>query len=96
MSARPVVGLVSWYHNSRLLQHNKSAGTILTGHSLALQVTTDTVGPLYCTAHLQRIGRGHAGNYSCSATNTVGRGNSTSVNLDVKCKFLLIQTRHLP
>ena len=35
---------------------------------------------------LQRLSTANTGLYSCEAANTVGRGRSNSVNLDIKCK----------
>ena len=43
---------------------------------------------VYDTALLQGIQRERAGNYSCSAANSIGRNTSHQLVLDVKCKFL--------
>ena len=35
---------------------------------------------------LQRLSTANTGLYSCEAANSVGRGRSNTVNLDIKCK----------
>ena len=48
---------------------------------------------------LQRLSTANTGLYSCEAANSVGRGRSNTVNLDIKCKnirtiyLLLISTK---
>ena len=59
------------------LLHNASDGVILTNQSLVLQ----------------QIDRQRTGAYTCEAINTIGKGSSLPIFLDVKCElnfFLLI------
>ncbi|XP_055525427.1 hemicentin-1 [Wyeomyia smithii] len=59
---------LAWYHNGNELHHNVTAGIILSDHSLALQ----------------SVSRNLAGDYTCMAANTEGRGTSTHVTLRVR------------
>lgn len=52
------------------MHHNLTAGIILTDHSLVLQSVT----------------RSTAGDYTCLAANTEGKGTSNPVTLRVRCK----------
>ncbi|KAI5740170.1 hypothetical protein M8J76_001218 [Diaphorina citri] len=76
---------ITWYKNSKLLvkhpvktdkeiHHNVTGGIILSNISLVLQ----------------KVSRQSAGEYSCMAINTEGRGASQPIILAVKCKSLLI------
>ncbi|KAL1403039.1 hypothetical protein pipiens_005833, partial [Culex pipiens pipiens] len=58
---------LAWYHNGNELHHNVTAGIILSDHSLALQ----------------GVSRNMAGEYTCIATNTEGRGASNGEPLRV-------------
>lgn len=55
------------------LNHNVNAGVILTDHSLVLQSVT----------------RAAAGDYTCLAANTEGKGTSNPVTLRIRCKFII-------
>lgn len=59
---------------NRLLQHNVTAGIILSNQSLVLQLVT----------------RRSAGNYTCVASNAVGTTVSNVFPLRVKCKLLFV------
>ncbi|ETN65555.1 sidestep protein [Anopheles darlingi] len=59
---------LAWYHNGNELHHNVTAGIILSDHSLALQ----------------GVSRNLAGDYTCMAANTEGRGTSNHVTLRVR------------
>ncbi|XP_058467805.1 titin [Malaya genurostris] len=59
---------LAWYHNGNELHHNVTAGVILSDHSLALQ----------------GVSRILAGDYTCMAANTEGRGTSNHVTLRVR------------
>ncbi|XP_055618631.1 hemicentin-1 [Toxorhynchites rutilus septentrionalis] len=59
---------LAWYHNGNELHHNVTAGIILSDHSLALQ----------------GVSRILAGDYTCMAANTEGRGTSNHVSLRVR------------
>lgn len=54
------------------LHQNVTAGVILTEQSLVLQSVT----------------RASAGDYTCLAANTEGRGTSNPVTLRVRCKYI--------
>ncbi|XP_030370530.1 protein turtle homolog A [Scaptodrosophila lebanonensis] len=59
---------MSWYHNGKELQHNISAGVILSDQSLVLQ----------------SVSRASAGDYTCQAVNSEGRGPSNPVTLRIR------------
>lgn len=61
-------------HQGNELHHNVTAGIILSDHSLALQ----------------GVSRNMAGEYTCIATNTEGRGASKGEPLRVHCKLLIL------
>lgn len=42
---------------------------------------------------LQSLSTDNTGLYSCQAANTVGKGMSNVVNLDIKCKWLILFVR---
>ncbi|XP_071530540.1 nephrin-like isoform X2 [Panulirus ornatus] len=65
--ANPTVHRVTWYHNGELLETNKSAGLLISDHSLVLQ----------------KVERGRAGVYTCVAHNLEGQGRSNAVTLNV-------------
>ncbi|KAK8394371.1 hypothetical protein O3P69_006517 [Scylla paramamosain] len=76
--SRPPPTITWWKGTSRvqgaretgqLLQHNITAGIIVSNQSLVLQ----------------KVSRKHGGRYSCSASNIEGDGVSEAVNLDIKC-----------
>ncbi|XP_047486686.1 uncharacterized protein LOC125037552 [Penaeus chinensis] len=66
--ANPQASRVSWRLNNQVLNHNVSAGVIVSNHALVLQ----------------RVVRAWAGLYSCHALNPVGGGVSNTLRLDVK------------
>lgn len=66
-----------WYHNGHEIHHNVSAGVILSDQSLVLQSVT----------------RATAGNYTCKAANTEGRGSSEPVSLIVRYAPVCVQER---
>lgn len=68
VNANPPYRKITWKHNGRTLYQNKENGIIISGNSLAIQ----------------GIKRDFIGNYTCSATNDIGRGESSSINLDIK------------
>lgn len=53
------------------LHHNVTAGIILSDQSLVLQSVTKSL----------------AGDYTCLAVNTEGRGSSNPVSLRVRCEY---------
>ncbi|XP_031624769.1 neural cell adhesion molecule 2 isoform X1 [Contarinia nasturtii] len=59
---------MAWYHDGVELHHNVTAGIILTDQSLVLQSVT----------------RASAGDYTCLAANTEGKGTSNPVTLRVR------------
>ncbi|XP_055382348.1 protein turtle homolog A [Condylostylus longicornis] len=59
---------MSWFHNGNELHHNVSAGVILSDQSLVLQ----------------NVNRGAAGDYTCLAANTEGKGTSNAVTLKIR------------
>lgn len=66
--AFPSVKTIIWKHNGVPIGQDKSGGIIISGNSLAIQ----------------KIGREFIGNYSCTASNEVGKVESNLINLDVK------------
>jgi len=68
VDANPPYRKITWKHNDRVLFQNKDNGIIISGSSLAIQ----------------GIKRDYIGNYTCSATNDIGKGGSSSINLDIK------------
>ncbi|CAG7817629.1 unnamed protein product, partial [Allacma fusca] len=68
--ANPWVYKVVWLHNGVVVQHNASAGIIMSNQSLVLQ----------------RVKRSSAGEYICTATNIEGEGRSNPVELNVMFK----------
>ncbi|XP_037799544.1 nephrin-like, partial [Penaeus monodon] len=66
--ANPEASRVSWRLDNQVLNHNVSAGVIVSNHALVLQ----------------RVVRAWAGLYSCHALNPVGDGVSNTLRLDVK------------
>ncbi|KAK9497542.1 hypothetical protein O3M35_004243 [Rhynocoris fuscipes] len=65
--ANPKAYRLAWFHNGQELHHNVSGGVILSDHSLVLQGVT----------------RNTAGEFTCLAANTEGKGTSNPVNLKV-------------
>uniref|UniRef100_A0A0A1WVT0 Hemicentin-1 n=1 Tax=Zeugodacus cucurbitae TaxID=28588 RepID=A0A0A1WVT0_ZEUCU len=59
---------MSWFHNGKELHHNISAGIILSDQSLVLQ----------------SVSRASAGDYTCLAVNSEGRGASNPVSLHIR------------
>ncbi|XP_034137739.1 protein turtle homolog A isoform X3 [Drosophila guanche] len=59
---------MSWFHNGKELQHNISAGVILSDQSLVLQ----------------SVSRASAGDYTCLAVNSEGKGPSNPVTLRIR------------
>jgi len=70
VSAFPSVKGIFWRLNDEDLRQDKLKGIIISGNSLAMQ----------------NIQREYVGNYSCIASNEVGRGESNLINLDIKYK----------
>ncbi|XP_071523294.1 protein turtle homolog B-like isoform X2 [Panulirus ornatus] len=68
IQANPRVYKVIWEHNGRELQHNITAGIIVSNQSLVLQ----------------RVTRQHGGSYACCASNIEGDGLSKPITLDIK------------
>ncbi|XP_046401611.1 B-cell receptor CD22-like [Ischnura elegans] len=67
IKANPKAYKLAWYHEGREIVHNVSAGVILSDQSLVLQGVT----------------RNSAGDYTCLAANTEGKGSSNPVTLRV-------------
>ncbi|ALC47181.1 CG14372 [Drosophila busckii] len=59
---------MSWFHNGKELQHNISVGIILSDQSLVLQ----------------SVSRASAGDYTCLAVNSEGKGLSNPVTLRIR------------
>ncbi|EDV92962.1 hemicentin-1 [Drosophila grimshawi] len=59
---------MSWFHNGKELQHNISVGIILSDQSLVLQT----------------VSRASAGDYTCLAVNSEGKGLSNPVTLRIR------------
>ncbi|XP_055377463.1 uncharacterized protein LOC129609527 isoform X2 [Condylostylus longicornis] len=68
--ANPAAYKVVWKHNNQLIQHNQKLGVIVSSGDLALQGVT----------------RHQAGNYTCTASNVEGDGDSNIVELKVMYK----------
>ncbi|XP_069944398.1 protein turtle homolog A isoform X2 [Cherax quadricarinatus] len=68
IQANPRVYKVQWFHNGQELSHNVSAGIIKSNQSLVLQ----------------GVSRDSSGEYTCSAANLEGSGDSNAVQLSVK------------
>ncbi|XP_071512238.1 cell adhesion molecule 2-like [Panulirus ornatus] len=68
--AHPWVYKVVWHHNGIQVQHNVSAGVIVSNQSLVIQ----------------RVKRQQTGLYICVASNIEGDGQSNAVVLKVQCK----------
>nr|XP_017021487.1 protein turtle homolog A isoform X1 [Drosophila kikkawai]XP_017021488.1 protein turtle homolog A isoform X1 [Drosophila kikkawai] len=66
--ANPKPYKMSWFHNGKELQHNISAGVILSDQSLVLQ----------------SVSRASAGDYTCLAVNSEGKGPSNPVTLRIR------------
>ena len=68
----------SWFihFKGNELHHNVTLGVILSDHSLVLQSVT----------------RDKAGDYTCLAANTEGKGTSNHVTLRVRCKYIYIKS----
>ncbi|KAL1114802.1 hypothetical protein AAG570_007626 [Ranatra chinensis] len=69
--SNPKAYKLAWFHNGEEIQQNVSGGVILSDHSLVLQGVT----------------RATAGEFTCMAANTEGKGTSNSVTLKVMCKY---------
>ncbi|KAG8253862.1 hypothetical protein J6590_024216 [Homalodisca vitripennis] len=65
--ANPKAYKLAWFHNGQELHHNVTSGVILSDHSLVLQGVT----------------RQTAGDFTCLAANTEGKGTSNPVALKV-------------
>lgn len=65
--ANPPARRITWLHNGEVLEANRSAGLIISDHSLVLQ----------------KVRRGSAGVYTCAAHNREGKGASNTVKLNV-------------
>ncbi|GLV36530.1 sidestep IV [Carabus blaptoides fortunei] len=66
--ANPKTYKLAWFHNGIEIHHNVSAGVILSDHSLVLQT----------------VSRATAGDFTCLAANTEGKGTSNPVKLHVR------------
>ncbi|XP_017784081.1 PREDICTED: hemicentin-1-like isoform X2 [Nicrophorus vespilloides] len=75
--ANPKMYKLSWFHNGQEIHHNVSAGVILSDQSLVLQSVT----------------RATAGDYTCMAANSEGRGTSNPVTLTVRYAPVCVQDR---
>ncbi|XP_042859651.1 carcinoembryonic antigen-related cell adhesion molecule 16-like [Penaeus japonicus] len=64
---------VEWFHDGKVVEHNVSAGVVVSGLSLVIR-------------HLRRE---HSGSYTCAATNTEGVTTSNPVSLTVRRECLL-------
>ncbi|XP_054259110.1 synaptogenesis protein syg-2-like [Macrosteles quadrilineatus] len=65
--ANPAAYKVVWRHNNQVVQHNQKLGVIVSNQDLALQ----------------SVKRNQAGNYTCTASNVEGDGESNMVQLKV-------------
>ncbi|XP_037924795.1 synaptogenesis protein syg-2 isoform X2 [Hermetia illucens] len=70
VNANPAAYKVIWKHNNQVIQHNSKVGVIVSNGDLALQGIT----------------RHQAGNYTCTASNVEGDGDSNVVELRVMYK----------
>ncbi|XP_069181042.1 kin of IRRE-like protein 2 isoform X2 [Procambarus clarkii] len=68
VSANPQRSSITWYHEGTAQVQNVTQGVILAGDSLVLQ----------------KVGRRQAGQYTCSATNTITTATSDPVTLRIK------------
>ncbi|XP_047496757.1 nephrin-like isoform X2 [Penaeus chinensis] len=68
VQANPPFHRVDWFHNGMTMEHNMSAGVIMSGLSLIIRDVT----------------RQHAGSYTCEAANMEARTISNAVYLTVK------------
>ncbi|KAL1513906.1 hypothetical protein ABEB36_003245 [Hypothenemus hampei] len=75
--ANPKAHKLSWFHNNMEIFQNVTGGVILSDQSLVLQ----------------NVVRSTAGEYTCVATNTEGKGPSNQVKLIVKYAPVCIQER---
>ncbi|XP_076260413.1 sidestep IV transmembrane protein isoform X2 [Rhynchophorus ferrugineus] len=75
--ANPKAYKLAWFHNKVEIYHNVSGGVILSDQSLVLQ----------------NVVRSTAGEYTCIATNSEGKGYSNPVKLVVKYAPVCIQER---
>ncbi|KAG7156219.1 Cell adhesion molecule 1-like [Homarus americanus] len=71
IQSNPWVYKIGWLHESKELQHNVTAGIIISNQSLVLQ----------------RVARRASGNYYCVASNIEGDGHSNPILLRVKCEY---------
>ncbi|PSN39885.1 hypothetical protein C0J52_22444 [Blattella germanica] len=69
--SNPKAYRLAWFHNGHEIHHNVTAGVILSDHSLVLQGVT----------------RHTAGDYTCLAANSEGKGTSNPVTLRVMCEY---------
>ncbi|XP_069181004.1 neural cell adhesion molecule 2 [Procambarus clarkii] len=70
VEANPPASTITWYHEGTAQVQNVTQGVILAGDSLVLQ----------------KVGRRQAGQYTCSATNTITTATSEPVTLRIKYK----------
>ncbi|KAJ0173859.1 hypothetical protein K1T71_011008 [Dendrolimus kikuchii] len=68
VKANPKSHKLSWYKGTKEIQHNASAGIILSDQSLVLQ----------------SVNKASAGDYSCVACNTEGSATSNAVSLQIR------------
>ncbi|XP_069987707.1 cell adhesion molecule 1 [Penaeus vannamei] len=74
VEANPPFHRVDWFHNGKPMEHNMSAGVIMSGLSLIIR----------------DVGRQHGGSYTCEAANMEARTISNAVFLTVKRLHLLL------
>ena len=75
------------FQNRKVFQ-DKDKGIIISGNSLALQVRVHETNVTIMMEMIQKIQRENGGDYFCTATNIIGRNQSQSLHLDVKCESM--------
>ncbi|XP_042204299.1 nephrin-like [Homarus americanus] len=80
IQSNPWVYKIGWLHESKELQHNVTAGIIISNQSLVLQ----------------RVARRASGNYYCVASNIEGDGHSNPILLRVKCEYDILYAHPKP
>jgi len=71
IQSNPKYFRLAWTHNGAEVSRNTTAGVVFSDHSLILR----------------NITKDAAGEYSCLAANSQGKGFSNFVNLSVRCKY---------
>ena len=81
------------FQNRKVFQ-DKDKGIIISGNSLALQVEGFTKQMCqFMMEMIQKIQRENGGDYFCTATNIIGRNQSQSLHLDVKCESMSLHLK---